>query len=116
MIKLTTCHQNLWMRSNIPEPPKPKQVLFFFLPQKFCGNSAKLLRKSFVISLGVQGCLLFCISAMILVALQNNSLIDVLCIKTFAEKTKLAWVLDSGFGGGGWVKETNPTLLLRGEG
>ena len=25
--------------------PKPKQVLFFFLPQKFCGNTAKLLRK-----------------------------------------------------------------------
>ena len=58
--------------------PKPKQVLFFFLPQKFCGNSAKLLRKSFVFSMDVQGCLLFAISAMIVVALQNNSLIDVL--------------------------------------
>ena len=38
------------------QTPKPKQVLFF-LP--FCGNSAKLLPKSFVISMGVQGCLLF---------------------------------------------------------
>ena len=38
-------------------PQNPRQ--FFFLPQKFCGNSAKLLRRSFVISMGVQGCLLF---------------------------------------------------------
>ena len=35
------------------------QASFVFLPQKFCGNSAKLLRKSFVLSMGVQGCLLF---------------------------------------------------------
>ena len=61
---------------------KTEQVLFFFLPQKICGNSAKLLWKSFVISMGVQGCLLFNISAMILVALQNNSLIDVLSYAT----------------------------------
>ena len=33
--------------------------------------------------MGVQGCLLFCISAMLLVALQNNSLIDVLCSRKY---------------------------------
>ena len=30
------------------------EASFFFLPQKFCGNYAKLLWKSFVISMGFQ--------------------------------------------------------------
>ena len=38
---------------------------------KFCGNVAGIPRKNFV-SMGVQGCLLFVISAMILVALQKQ--------------------------------------------
>ena len=38
--------------------PQTQASFVFFLPQKFCGNSSKLLRKSFV-SMGVQGCLLF---------------------------------------------------------
>ena len=58
---------------------KPKQNLFFFLPQKFCGNSVKLLRKSSVISMGVQGCLLFVFLLYDKVALQYNSLIYELC-------------------------------------
>ena len=49
---------------------------FFFLPQKFYGNPAGVPRKSFVILMGVQGLPTLCISAMILVALQNNRLID----------------------------------------
>ena len=39
--------------------PQNLSKICFFLPQKFCGNSAKLWRKSFIISVGVQGCLLF---------------------------------------------------------
>ena len=51
------------------DPQNPSK--FFFLPQKFCGNVAGIPRKNFV-SMGVQGCLLFVISAMILVALQKQ--------------------------------------------
>ena len=49
----------------------PKTQASFFFSQKFCGNVAGILRKNFV-SMGVQGCLLFVISAMILVALQKQ--------------------------------------------
>ena len=45
-----------------------KTQAIFFLPQKFCGNVAGIPRKK----MGVQGCLLFVISAMILVALQKQ--------------------------------------------
>ena len=38
------------------QPPKPKQVFFFFR-KSFVGNVAGILRKNFV-SMGVQGCLL----------------------------------------------------------
>ena len=61
-----------------------KCVLFFFRI-----SFAGVPRKSFVIFMVVQGCLLFCISTMILVALQNISLIDVLCNRKYFLFVKL---------------------------
>ena len=52
-------------------PELKTQASFFYFPQKFFGNVAGIPRKNFV-SMGVQGCLLFVISAMILVALQKQ--------------------------------------------
>ena len=43
----------------ILQTSKPKHGFFFFLPQKLCGNPAGVPRKSFVILMGIQGCLLF---------------------------------------------------------
>ena len=68
---------------------KPKQVLFFFLPQKFCGNPAE----EFCYFDGRSGLPSLCISAMILVAWQNNSLIDVLCNREYFLFVKLIFCL-----------------------
>ena len=82
-------HSGKREQSFTKKEPNPKtQASFFFLPQKFCGNSAKLFWE-FCNFDGRSGLASLCISAMILVALQNNSLIDFLCNRKYFLFVKL---------------------------
>ena len=62
---------------------RPQNRSKFFFPQKFCGNPAGIPRKSIVILMGIQGCLLF------VFLLQNNSLVNVLCNRKYFLFVKL---------------------------
>ena len=58
------------LKSRAMQSPKPKQV---FVLQKFCGNSAKLLRKSFVNSNGIAN---FCFGKLKLFKKKNTEKIN----------------------------------------
>ena len=68
---------------DLARPQNQGKFLFFFLQQKFCGSF------EFCYFDGRSGLPSLCISAMILVALQNNSLIEVLCNRKYFLSVKL---------------------------